>query len=195
MATKTTKKPTGLTEIRWHGRGGQGAVTAAKILADAAFRTGFAGVSSAPSFGSERRGAPVTASTRLAASPVRLHSQVTEPHIVVVLDDTLLASDAPTAGLHPGGILIVNTSKPASELKVRAGVRVVTADVSAAAVQAGLLVGGQPMVSTAILGAFAAATDLISMDSLRAAIGAAFSAPAAKKNYDAATLARQGTRA
>ncbi|HVO19631.1 MAG TPA: AMP-binding protein [Anaeromyxobacter sp.] len=183
-------------EIRWHGRGGQGAVTAAKILADAAFRTGFAGVSSAPSFGSERRGAPVTASTRLAAAPVRLHSQVTEPHIVVVLDDTLLSGGAPTAGLAPGGLLIVNTARPAEALGVRvAGVRVVTADVSAAAREVGLTVGGQPMVSTAILGAFAAATDLITMDSLRAAIGAAFSPAAAKKNYDAAALARQGTRA
>jgi fatty-acyl-CoA synthase len=181
-------------EIRWHGRGGQGAVTAAKILADAAFRTGFAGVASAPSFGSERRGAPVTASTRLAAAPVRLHAQVTEPHIVVVLDETLLPSGAPTAGLQPGGLLIVNTSKPASALGLKPGIRVVTADVSAAAQQVGLVVGGAPMVSTAILGALAAATDLISMDSLRAAIGASFSAGAAKKNYDAAALARQGTQ-
>jgi fatty-acyl-CoA synthase len=185
-----------LYEIRWHGRGGQGAVTAAKILADAAFRAGFAGVSSAPSFGSERRGAPVTASTRLAAAPVRQHSQVTEPHIVVVLDDTLLASGSPTAGLQPGGLLIVNTSRPAASLGVKApGVRVVTADVSGAAREVGLVVGGQPMVSTAILGAFAKATDLITMDSLRAAIGAAFPSAAAKKNYDAAALARQGTQA
>ena len=185
-----------LYEIRWHGRGGQGAVTAARILADAAFRAGFAGVSSAPSFGSERRGAPVTASTRLCAVPVRQHSQVTEPHIVVVLDETLLASGAPTAGLKAGGLLIVNTARPATALGVKAaGVRIVTADVSAAAREVGLFVGGQAMVSTAILGAFAAATDLITMDSLRAAIGAAFPASAAKKNYDAAALARQGTRA
>jgi 2-oxoacid:acceptor oxidoreductase gamma subunit (pyruvate/2-ketoisovalerate family) len=184
-----------LYEIRWHGRGGQGAVTAAKILADAAYRAGFAGVSSAPSFGSERRGAPVTASTRLAAAPVRLHSQVTAPHIVVVLDDTLLASGAPTAGLAPDGLLIVNTTRPASSLPVKPGVRVVTADVSGAAASVGLMVSGAPMVSTAILGAFAAATELISMECLREAIGAAFPAAAAKRNYDAAALAREGTRA
>ncbi len=183
-----------LYEIRWHGRGGQGAVTAAKILADAAFRAGFAGVSSAPSFGSERRGAPVTASTRLASTPVRVHSQVAEPHIVVVLDDTLLAQGAPTAGIRPGGVLIVNTTRPAASLGVPRGVRIVTADVSAAAVKAGLLVGGVPMVSTAILGAFAAATNLITMDSLREAIGAAFSPAAAKKNCDAAAFAREATR-
>jgi fatty-acyl-CoA synthase len=182
-------------EIRWHGRGGQGAVTAAKILADAAFRSGFAGVSSAPSFGSERRGAPVTASTRLAAAPVRVHSQVAEPHIVVVLDDTLLAHGAPVAGLLPGGMVIVNTPRCAKDLGIREDVRVVTADVSSAAEKAGLLVGGVPMVSTAILGAFAAATNLITMESLREAIGAAFSAGAAKKNYDAAAFAREATQA
>jgi Pyruvate/2-oxoacid:ferredoxin oxidoreductase gamma subunit len=93
-------------------------------------------------------------------------------------------------------VLIVNTSRPAASLGVKAaGVRVVTADVSAAAREVGLLVSGQPMVSTAILGAFAAATELITMDSLRAAIGAAFPISAAKKNYDAAALARQGTQA
>ena len=181
-------------EIRWHGRGGQGAVTAAKILADAAYRSGFAGVASAPSFGSERRGAPVTASTRLAAAPVRLHAQVTEPHIVVVLDETLLPGGAPTAGLQPGGVLIVNTARPAEALGVKPGIRVITADVSKAAQDVGLVVSGAPMVSTAILGAFAAATELIGMESLRAAIGAAFSATAAKKNYDAAALARQATQ-
>jgi fatty-acyl-CoA synthase len=182
-------------EIRWHGRGGQGAVTAAKILADAAFRAGFVGVSSAPSFGSERRSAPVTASTRLSSAPVRVHSQVAEPHIVVVLDDTLLAQGAPTAGLRDGGVLIVNTTRPAASLGIRPGVRVVTADVSAAAATTGLFVGGAPMVSTAILGTFAAATNLITMESLREAIGAAFAPAAAKKNYDAAALAREGTRA
>jgi 2-oxoacid:acceptor oxidoreductase gamma subunit (pyruvate/2-ketoisovalerate family) len=181
-------------EIRWHGRGGQGAVTAAKILADAAFRSGFAGVASAPSFGSERRGAPVTASTRLAAAPVRVHSQVAEPHIVVVLDDTLLVHGAPAAGLRPGGLLLVNTARPAHSLGIREDVQVVTADVSSAAAQAGLIVAGAPMVSTAILGAFAAATNLITMDSLREAISAAFPAGAAKKNYTAAALARQATQ-
>jgi len=120
---------------------------------------------------------------------------VTEPHIVVVLDETLLESGAPTTGLQPGGLLLVNTARPAEALKVKPGIQVVTADVSAAAQQVGLVVGGNPMVSTAILGAFAAATELISMDSLRAAIGASFSASAAKKNYDAAALAQAATRA
>ena len=182
-------------EIRWHGRGGQGAVTAAKILADAAFRSGFIGVASAPSFGSERRGAPVTASTRMAAAPIRLHTQVSEPDIVVVLDETLLGVGQATAGLRPGGTLIVNTGRAAAALGLAPGVRVVTADVSAAAAEAGLVVGGAPMVNTAILGAFAAATGLITMESLREAIGAPFTPGAAERNYRAACIARDATRA
>jgi len=182
-----------LYEIRWHGRGGQGAVTAAKILADAAFRSGFRGVASAPSFGSERRGAPITASTRLASAPVRLHSQVSAPDIVVVLDDTLLGAGNATAGLKPGGVLIVNTARPAA-VSAPPGVRVVTADVSASAASVGLLVGGSPMVNTAILGTFAAATGLVTMESLREAVEAAFPPAAALKNYQAAVAAQGATR-
>ena len=181
-------------EIRWHGRGGQGAVTAAKILAEAAYRGGFQGVASSPSFGSERRGAPVTASTRLSSEPIRLHAQVTEPDIVVVLDETLLAVGNATAGLRPGGTLLVNTARPPSEVPAPAGTRVVTADVSAAAAEAGLIVSGAPMVNTAILGAFAAATGLVDLDHLRAAIAGSFAPAAAEKNYRAAQIAHAATR-
>jgi len=181
-------------EIRWHGRGGQGAVTAAKILADAAFRSGFAGVASAPSFGSERRGAPITASTRLSSAPIREHSQVSKPDIVIVLDDTLLGVAGAARGLRPGGVLIVNTSRPAAALGVPEGVRVVTADVSAAAQAAGLVVSGVPMVNTAILGTFAAATGLVRMDRLEEAIAASFPGPAARKNFEAARIAHDATR-
>ncbi|MDO8964922.1 MAG: 2-oxoacid:acceptor oxidoreductase family protein [Coriobacteriia bacterium] len=182
-------------EIRWHGRGGQGAVTAAKILADAAFRSGFAGVTSQPSFGAERRGAPITASSRLADKPLRILSQVTEPDIVVVLDDSLVAVANATGGMKPGGTLIVNTTKGAGDFSVRDDIRVVTSDVSGAAEAVGLIVGGQPMVSTAILGAVARATGLITMDSVEAAIGYAFSGSAATKNIEAAAIAYECTRA
>jgi len=182
-------------EIRWHGRGGQGAVTAAKILAEAAFRSGFAGVASAPSFGSERRGAPITASTRLSSSPIRLHSQVSEPDIVIVLDETLLGVANAARGIRPGGVLIVNTARPPSALDVPGSVRLVTADVSAAAQAAGLVVAGAPMVNTAILGTFAAATGLVSMERLKEAIAAAFPGRAAEKNFEAAVIAHGATRA
>jgi pyruvate ferredoxin oxidoreductase gamma subunit len=183
-----------LYEIRWHGRGGQGAVTSAKILADAGFRSGFAGVTSAPTFGAERRGAPVTASTRLAHAPIRVLSQVTTPDVVVVLDETLIGVGGITAGLRPGAVVIVNTARSATELPIDAGAlpdgaRVVTADVTGAAQAAGLVVRGTPMVNTAMLGAIAAATGLIGMDALEQAIAHAFAPGPARMNYEAATIA------
>ena len=182
-------------EIRWHGRGGQGAVTSAKILADAAYRSGFEGVTSQPSFGAERRGAPITASTRLAHERIRVLSQVSEPDIVVVLDDSLLGVAHASAGLKAGGTVIVNTTRAAEELGLEEGVRVVTSDVTGAAEAAGLIVSGKPMVSTAILGAVAAATGLITMESVDAAIGHAFSGSAAAKNIEAAKIAFECTKA
>lgn len=181
-------------EIRWHGRGGQGAVTSAKILAEAAFRSGFAGVMSQPSFGAERRGAPITASTRLASEPIRVLSQVTQPDIVVVLDESLLRVASATAGLAEGGTVIVNTPRSATDLGLGADARVVTSDVTGAAEAAELIVGGQPMVSTAILGAFAAATGLITMESVETAIRHAFSGKAADKNVEAAKIAFECTK-
>lgn len=180
-------------EIRWHGRGGQGAVTSAKILADAAYRSGFAGVTSAPSFGAERRGAPITASTRMDDAPIRVYSQVTTPDVVVVLDESLLAVADAAAGLKPGGVVIVNTAKQAEELGLPEGVRVVTSDVTGAAVSAGVVVGGTPMVNTAVLGSIAAATGLVTMESIEAAISEVFPAGPAAKNIEAARLAFECT--
>ncbi len=105
-----------LYEIRWHGRGGQGAITAAKIVAQAAFLEGYGGVTAAPSFGAERRGAPVSASTRISQEPVMVMSQVENPDVVVVLDQTLLKRDGETCGLSTGGGLIVNSGIDPKEL-------------------------------------------------------------------------------
>lgn len=181
-------------EIRWHGRGGQGAVTSAKLVASAAFKSGFSGVTSAPSFGAERRGAPVTASTRLAHEPIRVYSQVTQPDIVVVLDDSLLEVGGATAGLRPGGSLVVNTTRPAEQVAAPEGVHVYTADVTGAAQAAGVIVGGTPMVSAAILGSVAKATGLITLESVEASIAESFSAAAAQKNAEAARIAYDCTR-
>lgn len=181
-------------EIRWHGRGGQGAVTSAKVLADAAFRTGFVGVTSQPSFGAERRGAPITASTRLSDEQIRVLSQVTAPDIIVVLDDSLFGVADATAGMKTGGTVVVNTTRTADELALRDDLRVVVSDVTGAAISAELIVGGQPMVSTAMLGAVARATGLITMESVEAAIGHAFSGSAARKNIEAAKIAYDCTR-
>jgi 2-oxoacid:acceptor oxidoreductase gamma subunit (pyruvate/2-ketoisovalerate family) len=151
-------------------------------------------VTSQPSFGAERRGAPITASSRLAHEPIRVLSQVTEPDIVVVLDDSLLGVANATAGLASDGLLIVNTTRPAEELGIDGGAaRVVTSDVSGAAQAVDLIVGGQPMVSTAVLGAFAAATGLITMDSVETAIRHMFTGKAAEKNVEAARIAYECT--
>lgn len=182
-------------EIRWHGRGGQGAVTSSKILAEAAFHSGWSGVTAAPSFGAERRGAPITASTRMAKEPIRILSQVTTPDVVVVLDDSLVAVAKPATGLQPGGVIIINTVRPRAELGLPADVRVVTADVTGSAMAAGVVVGGQPMVNTAILGSIAAATGLVTMESVEAAIAGAFPPGPAAKNIEAARLAFACTKA
>ena len=180
-------------EIRWHGRGGQGAVTSSKILADAAFRNGWSGVTAAPSFGAERRGAPVTASTRLANEQIRVLSQVTTPTVVVVLDDSLLGVANPTAGVQPGGTILVNTTQPAEALGLSGDFRVIASDVTGAAEAAGVIVGGQPIVSAAIVGAVAKATGLVTFESVEAAIREAFPAAPAAKNVEAARIAYECT--
>ncbi len=98
-------------EVRWHGRGGQGAVTAAEILAQAAFCDGYKGVTAAPFFGAERRGAPVIASNRFAREPVRTFSLVQNPTVVVVLDETILRVVDVAAGIQPDGIVLINSRK------------------------------------------------------------------------------------
>jgi len=180
-------------EIRWHGRGGQGAVTSAKLLADAAYRSGWKGVTSAPSYGAERRGAPITASTRLDDKQIRVYSQVATPDIAIVLDDSLLAVGGATVGLRPGATLIVNTSQPAEALGVTGAVRVVATDVTGAAQAAGVLVGGTPIVSAAILGSIAKATGVVTMESVEAAIAHMFPPAAAAKNTEAARIAYECT--
>lgn len=178
----------GICEIRWHGRGGQGAISSARILADAAYRGGFPGVTSAPSFGAERRGAPVTASTRLSASPIRTFSQIEEPDIVVVLDDSLLQSGGAFTGVKPGGHVIVNSRLEPGRIGAPEGLRVSTADAFGAAQEAGLVVSGVVLVNTAMLGAVARATGLVDLAHLKEAIGGAFSPKAARINYEAARL-------
>ncbi len=107
-----------LLEIRWHGRGGQGAVTAAKILAESAILDGNF-IQAFPEYGPERAGAPVRSFTRISSSPIYIHSQVTEPKVVVVLDPTLLEVIDVTEGLPDDGILIVNTNESPKELRER----------------------------------------------------------------------------
>lgn len=105
-----------LIEIRWHGRGGQGAKTASLLLADAAFNTGKY-IQGFPEYGPERMGAPITAYNRISNSPITIHSNIYEPDYVVVVDDTLLESVDVTAGLKEDGAIIINTTKNYDYLK------------------------------------------------------------------------------
>ena len=105
-----------LIEIRWHGRGGQGAKTASLLLADAAFNTGKY-IQGFPEYGPERMGAPITAYNRISNTPIRIHSNIYEPDYVVVVDDTLLESIDVTAGLKESGAIVINTTKDADYLK------------------------------------------------------------------------------
>lgn len=105
-----------VVEIRWHGRGGQGAKTASLLLADAAFNTGKY-IQGFPEYGPERMGAPITAYNRISDERLSIHSNIYEPGYVVVVDDTLLASVDVTAGLKPDGTIIINTTKKTEEIR------------------------------------------------------------------------------
>ena len=105
-----------LIEIRWHGRGGQGAKTACLLLADAAFNTGKY-IQGFPEYGPERMGAPITAYNRIGNNPITIHSNIYEPNFVVVVDDTLLDCVDVTAGLKPDGAIVINTTKELNEIK------------------------------------------------------------------------------
>ena len=105
-----------MIEIRWHGRGGQGAKTASLLLADAAFNTGKY-IQGFPEYGPERMGAPITAYNRISSSPIPIHSNIYEPDYVVVVDDSLLESVPVTAGLKETGAIIINTTKDVNALK------------------------------------------------------------------------------
>jgi len=153
----------GVTEIRWHGRGGQGLVTGAKLLGETALGTGQY-FQAFPDYGPERMGAPIRSYTRLSATPIRIHSRVETPDVVLLLDPTLLGVVDVTEGLKEGGTVIVNSSEdPGQERKVLGlegrNVRVFTVDASRIAIDA----FGREITNTPMLGAFARATGLFEL--------------------------------
>ncbi len=161
--TKMPSLNTRLYEIRWHGRGGQGAITAAKIVAQAAYLEGYRGTTAAPSFGAERRGVPISASTRISPQTVMVVSQVEEPDVVVVLDHTLLKYQEVTSGLVREGWLIVNSWRHPKELDIKGDFSIATADATRVCSNLRLIVAGLTVVNTAILGAFVRATKVVGM--------------------------------
>lgn len=105
-----------MIEIRWHGRGGQGAKTASLLLADAAFNTGKY-IQGFPEYGPERMGAPITAYNRISDTPIRIHSNIYEPDYVVVVDDSLIGAVDVTSGLKDNGTIVINTNEDIDSLR------------------------------------------------------------------------------
>ncbi|RPJ55318.1 MAG: pyruvate oxidoreductase subunit gamma, partial [Dehalococcoidia bacterium] len=143
------------------------------------------GITAAPSFGAERRGAPVSASTRIASEPVLVVSQVENPDIVVVLDHTLLKYPDVLHGLSPKGWLIVNSPLSPKELGVKGEFNVATADATKVCQDLGLIVAGLVIVNTAILGALLRATKIVDMPVLEKVMRERFSKSSVEMNLSA----------
>lgn len=182
-----------LTEIRWHGRGGQGVVTAGKLLAETALGTGQY-FQAFPDYGPERMGAPIRAFTRLGSAPITVHSQIDHPGVVLVLDPTLLGQEPVAEGLSEEGIMIVNTAMSPAQVREIAGFetgQVFTVDASHIAIEE----LGREITNTPMLGAFAQATGLFEIDALieqvRAWFGKKLSPEAVEANVRALRRASQ----
>ncbi len=174
---------TKLTEIRWHGRGGQGVVTAGKLLAEAALGSGQY-FQAFPDYGPERMGAPIRAFTRLSDEPIKIHSQIEQPTVVLVLDPTLLGAVPVTEGLVEDGTLLVNSAMSPAEIRdltsFQTG-KVFTVDASHIAIEE----MGREITNTPMLGAFAKATGTVALDDLAKELQAWFGKKLSQEAIDA----------
>jgi 2-oxoacid:acceptor oxidoreductase gamma subunit (pyruvate/2-ketoisovalerate family) len=171
-----------MVEFRWHGRGGQGAWTASELLARTALDEGKY-IQSFPEFGPERMGAPVTAFTRISTEPIRLHCTVYDPDVVVVLDNTLLKTVPVTAGLnHDDNCLIINSNEEPAVLKEN--LRVTKGKVwTVPATEIALKILGAPITNTALLGAVAKATEIVTLEGIHKTLKGRFRPDLAEKNF------------
>lgn len=178
-----------MIQIRWHGRGGQGAITAAKVVAEATFKAGYAGVVMAPSFGTERRGAPVSTSLKVSRRKITDLSPIQQPDIVVVLDHLILQEVDVTQGLRPGGLLVINSPQDVAAHQ-SADFRVAVANVTKIGIEAGLRKG---IVNSGIIGALAKASGLVALDILAECIAHEFAGRRPNENVKAARLVYAAT--
>jgi len=158
-----------MQKIRLHGRGGQGAVVASKILADAYFRRGL-WVQAFPAFGMERRGAPVAAYVRADREPVRQRGEIADPNAVIVLDKAILDMVDVTRGLAAGGLVLLNHTLAPGQMRLGDGLRLATVDATGIAVRHGIGTSLAPIVNTVILGAFARLDPFLDQESILAAV-------------------------
>ncbi len=169
-----------MKEIRIHGRGGQGSVTAAELLAIAAFDDGKYS-QAFPAFGVERRGAPVMAFVRLNDKPIRLRSQIYEPDYVIVQDATLVDVVNVAAGAKTDGIILINTEKKPESFDLNTKASVKTLDATKLAMD----IIGKPIVNTTLVGAFAGVSGLIRPESIKDAVMERFPGKVGEKNAQA----------
>ncbi len=174
-----------MIEVSFHGRGGQGAVTAARLLAEAAFMEGKY-CQAFPFFGAERRGAPVVAFTRINDKPIRVRSEVYAPDYVVIFDPTILETVDITSGLKPDSLIVINSKNVPERLRGR---RVALVDASKIAMDT----LGRPIVNTAMLGAFARASGLVSWGAVAKSVEKYFKGKGAEKNVAAVMNAYEQT--
>jgi len=178
-----------LLEVRWHGRGGFGAVTSAELVARAAISEGKY-AQSFPSFGPERRGAPVLAFLRVSDEPIKTRTVIQKPDVVAVLDPGLLRAVDVTQGLKENGKIIVNSRKAPEELKSEFGFKWPVAAVNATKIARETI--GVPITNTAMIGALLKVTEIVRIDSLVAQLQERFG-PRAKANIEAVKRAYDET--
>ncbi|NQT07167.1 MAG: 2-oxoacid:acceptor oxidoreductase family protein [Candidatus Omnitrophica bacterium] len=158
-----------MIEVRFHGRGGQGSVIASGILAEAAFREGKS-IQSFPYFGVERRGAPVTAFTRIDDKYIRIRHYIYKPDCIVVLEPSLVEATNIVDGLKKEGLILINSDWDPDAFSFKKNFKIATVNASDIATRLGLGSKTAPIVNTAILGAFAKFTNIVTLDSVLAAI-------------------------
>lgn len=169
-----------MKEIRIHGRGGQGSVTAAELLAVAAFADGKFS-QAFPAFGVERRGAPVQAFTRINEDPIRLRAQVYEPDYIIVQDPTLLEVVSVESGAKDDGVILINSDFEPEHFDLNTNAKIITVNATKIALD----IIGRPIVNTVLLGAFAGASGLIAPESIKNAVMERFPGKVGEKNAEA----------
>ena len=174
-----------LVEIVFHGRGGQGAVTAANLLVAAALKDGNKGVQAFPFFGAERRGAPVRAFARISEDEIHLRSEIYTPDIVIVLDESIMDIVDVLKGLKKDGKILINTRKKPSEFDFSKQFNVATVDATGVALKHEILVGGIPVVNTPILGSVPKILDRVTLKAIQDTVKEKWKGELADKNVNA----------
>ena len=174
-----------LVEIVFHGRGGQGAVTAANLLVAAALKDGNKGVQAFPFFGAERRGAPVKAFARISKDEINLRSEIYNPDIVIVLDESIMDIVDVLKGLKEDGRILINTRKKPDNFVFSNKYKTATVDATGIALKNDILVGGIPVVNTPILGAIPKILDKVTLKSIKETVKEKWKGELSDKNIEA----------